>query len=363
MRGTCLALLTLLSLSGSCVAAPAKKLIEMGWDEPDPAFLRAHLAEVEASPFDGVIYHLPYRLADGSAGDFTWKAWGKRAFTEQDVAAALADLEATPFRRLQHNFLRFNVTPADLDWFDDFGAVIQNAELAASVARRGGSKGIAFDTEQYAAKLFTYPKQRDAATRSWSEYAAQARRRGGEVMAAFQRGYPGLTIFFTFAYSLPWMETAWDKRPIEACRNGLLVPFLDGMVDSARAGTRLVDGYEMSYGERDTAKFEAAYRLMKRDLLGMVADSVKYRRVFSAAFGVRVDQGKDKTAWHPEDPEKNYFPPGKFETVVRKALERSDEYVWIYGETPRWWSKEGRPHDLPAAYDRALRAAQGSRAR
>src|SRR5206468_670685 len=114
----------------------------------------------------------------------------RRAFTEKDVASALADLQATRFRHFQHNFLRFNVTPADLDWFDDFGAVIQNAQLAASVARRGRSKGIAFDPEQYAGNLFTYPKQRDAATRTWGEYAAQARRRGREVMAAFQRGYP-----------------------------------------------------------------------------------------------------------------------------------------------------------------------------
>src|ERR1044071_3921248 len=52
--------------------APTKKLIEFGWDEPDPAFMRQHIAEMEASPFDGCVYHLTYRKPDGSEGLFIW---------------------------------------------------------------------------------------------------------------------------------------------------------------------------------------------------------------------------------------------------------------------------------------------------
>jgi len=44
--------------------------------------------------------------------------------------------------------------------------------------------------------------------------------------------------------------------------------------------------------------------------------------------------------------------------VVRKALDTSDEYVWIYTEKPRWWSEAGGPVNLPAAYDAALRRAK-----
>jgi hypothetical protein len=43
---------------------------------------------------------------------------------------------------------------------------------------------------------------------------------------------------------------------------------------------------------------------------------------------------------------------------VREALERSDEYVWVYSETPRWWSQEGKPVKLPEAYSAALRRAR-----
>ena len=36
----------------------------------------------------------------------------------------------------------------------------------------------------------------------------------------------------------------------------------------------------------------------------------------------------------------------------------ADEYVWIYTETPRWWSKEGGPVKLPKAYEEAVRKAR-----
>ena len=50
--------------------------------------------------------------------------------------------------------------------------------------------------------------------------------------------------------------------------------------------------------------------------------------------------------------------PDGFRAVVRQALETADEFVWIYSETPRWWSPEGGTRHLPAAYDSVLRAVR-----
>ena len=47
---------------------------------------------------------------------------------------------------------------------------------------------------------------------------------------------------------------------------------------------------------------------------------------------------------------KNHFSPAEFENAVRSALRVSDEYVWIYTEQPRWWTKE----KLPQTYVDAL---------
>jgi hypothetical protein len=335
-----------------------KKLIEFGWDEPDTGFLRQHLAEMEQTPFDGCVFHAGYQRPGGRKGSFTWDSWSTNAFSEADLKKAFDDLKAVRSSRFQHNFLRFNTTPANLDWFDDHSAVLSNARLAARLVKAGKCPGLLFDIEQYDRPLFDYRKQRDAKTKSWEVYAAQVRQRGREVMEAFQDGYPDLTVFLTFCYSLPWLESGAGRGALAECHYGLLAPFVDGLVEAARGSTRLVDGHEISYGYREAALFAAAYRTMEKGLLPIVRDPEKYRRTVSFGFGLWMDHDWRKNGWNVDDLSKNYFTPQTFEASARAALVAADEYVWVYTETPRWWSEEGRPVKLPPAYAEALRRAR-----
>jgi hypothetical protein len=339
-------------------AARAKKLIEWGWDEPDAAFLRSHIREMEATPFDGCVYHIKYERAPGDTGNFSWDCWGRHLFTEAELQASIDDLKATPFRRFRQNFLRFNVTPGNVDWFDDFSTVVANAELAARIAQAAGSRGILFDIEQYQGPVFDYHKQQHASERSWREYATQTRLRGREVMEAFQRGYPGITVFLSYGYSIVWKESRGGWRALEHCSYGLLAPFLDGLVDGAKGRTRLVDGHESSYPEKDPRRFPVYYRQMKKELLPIVAQPAKYRRVFTFSFGIWMDNDWRKNGWDPDRPDRNYRTPADFGPVVRKALQTADEFVWIYSETPRWWTVAGRPTKLPKGYEDAVRRAR-----
>jgi hypothetical protein len=340
--------------------ARVKRLIEFGWDEPDTAFLRRHIAMMEQSPFDGCVFHATATTPQGAVENFAWLGWGRRAFTPAELEPALADLKATAFRSFSANFLRFNTAPADLDWFDDHSAVVANARLAARVAREGRCAGILLDVEEYQGRLFTYAHQREARTKSWDVYAAQARLRGRQVMEAFQDvdAFPGLTVLLTFGYSLPRIKSGEGKRPLAESDYGLLAPFLDGLVDAARGSTRIVDGCELSYGYREPARFDAAYRLMTQGVLPIVADPAKSARVVSAGFGLWMDYDWRNKGWDAVDPSRNYFSPGAFEASLRKAIEQSDEFVWIYTETPRWWSEQGRRVNLPDAYDAAIRRAR-----
>jgi len=342
------------SLPAAAGPVPGKKLIEFGWDEPDTAFMRKHAAQMDATPFDGCVYHLRSLQPDGKDADFIWSCWGKQAFTTGQVQHAINDLNVTRFKRLRHNFLRFNVTPGDLDWFDDYTAVINNARLAARVARAGGV-GILFDTEQYKAQLFDYRKQPGASTNTWEQYAAQARHRGREVMQAFQDGFPGLKVLMTFGYGAPWQESDAGKRPLRECTYGLLSPFLDGMIEAAQGGSQLIDGWESAYSYFEEKKFRKARKMIHQDVLAMVADRAKYQKVFSASFGLWIDYQWHEQGWNVEQPERNPWPPDKFERIVQTALAYADEYVWIYSETPRWWSDSGGPVKLPPAYDTAVR--------
>jgi hypothetical protein len=337
-----------------------KKLIEFGWDEPSPAFMREHIVEMEKTPFDGCVFHVDYTKPDKSVGNFTWDVWGTHAFTAADLAPALVDLKSTKFRRFKQNFLRFNVMPGPVDWFDDFSAILNNAQLAAHVAHDGKCKGLLFDIEQYGERErpFDYRKQRDAAKKSWDEYAAQTRRRGREVMEAFQKGYPDLTVFLTFGYSLPRQMTGGKKEALPTVDYGLLSPFIDGLFEGAKGKTKIVDGYEISYGYKEAEQFSKAYTKTKEMLLPMIADPKQYQKHFSMGFGIWMDNNSANLGWSTNDFSKNYFTPEVFATSVRSALANADEYVWIYTERLKWWSKDGKPEKLPAEYDAVLRGAR-----
>lgn len=343
--------------------ASQKKLIEFGWDEPDTTFLRGHIAEMEHTPFDGCVFHLDAVGTDGKKLDFLWGAWGTRAFSASELQPAIRDLKATKFHRFTDNFLRFNVTPGNVDWFDDFSAILTNAHLAAQVVRAGRCRGLLFDIEQYNSPLFDYRKQRDAGNKGWEVYAAQARLRGRQVMTAFQGGFPDLVVFLSHGYCLPWMETRAGKSSLADAHYGLLAPFLDGMVEVARGRARLVDGYEPAYGFKDTSRFDRAYRAVREELLPMVRDPDQYHRRFSVGFGIWMDYDWRRQGWHTDDLSKNFYSPEALTASVRRALEVADEYVWIYTETPRWWSKDGGTEKIPAPYETALRRARAGLAK
>ena len=336
-----------------------KKIIEFGWDEPSTAFMREHIAEMERAPFDGVVFDAEARKPNGTKINFTWGGWGTNLIDEADMQRAIDDVRATKFQRFTDNFFRFNTTPGKLDWFDDHSAVIQNCRVAAWFARQAGIKGLLFDIEQYEGPLFDYRKQRDANTKSWDIYAKKARDRGRQVMNAFQDGYPGLTIFLTFGYSLPWTESEQGKKPLAECHYGLLAPFLDGMLDAASGKTILVDGNENAYRFRDTNSFARSYRMMKQELLPIVqTDKAAYARHFSLGFGLWIDCDWRRVGWDTNDFSKNFYTPELLENSVRTGLQTADEYLWIYSEQPRWWSKEGKPVKLPPAYENAVRRAR-----
>jgi hypothetical protein len=341
---------------GATSASPqAKKLIEFGWDEPDSSFMRRERDQLERAPFDGCVFHINAQGAAGGPENFTWLCWGRRRFSEAELRPAITDLESIKWTKFRHNFLRFNVTPADLDWFDDHAAVMNNARMAAQAARAGRCQGILLDTEAYQGQLFDFHSQRDAARRSWADYVAQVRLRGREVMMAFQEGFPDLTVFVTFGHSLVLKQSDGGKKALSICHDGLLVPFLDGMIEAAQGKTRLVDGHEMSYGYRDTSLFVKARDAIKVKAAGLAADPLQYQAVVSAGFGLWLDYDRPVNGWKTDKFVNNYFSPERFEASLQAAVDQADEYVWIYTEKPQWWSKSGDSVDLPHAYIEATR--------
>ncbi|MCU0241753.1 MAG: hypothetical protein MUF51_04955 [Vicinamibacteria bacterium] len=343
---------TTLICLGAC--NESKRLIEFGWDSPDTRELRLNLATMEASPFDGCVFHVRHG-GGGNAGSFTWEAWGSRAFTDEDLRAAAADLRAFEPRRFRHNFLRLNVTPGQLDWFDDHRAVMQNAYQAARLAKLAHARGILLDTEQYQGRLFDYAAQRQAGRISWSAYAARARARGRAVMTAFQAAYPGLIVLLTFGHSLPWEMSARGRQSLAQSSYGLLAPFLDGLYDVAYGATEIVDGYEFSYGFKTAESFASARASLREEMQSVVGNRGAYARHMRTGFGIWLDNARPVHGWHTQDFSKNYFSPDEFARALAAARVATDEFVWVYSETPRFWPVRS---DVPRAYLAALERFQ-----
>jgi hypothetical protein len=335
-----------------------KKLIEFGWDEPDTAFMQKHIAEMEQTPFDGTVFHITYEKKDGSPGRFMNECWSDRAFTPGELKRSAGELKQTTFTRFTQNFIRFNVLPGDVDWFDDFDAVMNNAYFAARIARDGKCRGVLFDIEAYNKPLWDYRKQKYAATHSWDEYAERARMYGRLLMSVFEDGFgDNVVVFLTFGHSLPYRDTHDEPKKLAEYEYGLLKPFLDGMYDATRGDAKIVDGYELSYGSREGKQFADAEQMVRQTLLKFVPDPDRYQRATSLGFGLWLDYDWAKKGWDVSDLSKNYFTPKQFEESLRIALKTADEFVWIYSETPRWWSENGRVK-LPDEYIRAIARAR-----
>jgi hypothetical protein len=323
-----------------------KRLIEWGWDEPDTRFIRDNIAAMEQLPFDGLVFH----VTSTKGGNLTWELWGGRAFDIDEFRPALDDLAATRFTRLTDRFLRVNVTPGTTDWFDDgeWKRVLANFAVAAQVAKRGGCKGFMFDVERYQGQLFDFRAQKRPNTATFVDFQAQVRRRGAEWMREVNRHFPDITILLTFGYAAAQPKDGSGSRAGVA--DGLLSDFLDGILEACSTETQIVDAWEPSYAYKRQQQFDDAYDTIKTRALKWTAQPERYRRHVQAGFGVWMDNDWRKFGWDTSDTAKNYFAPVEFEAAVHSALRRTDRYVWIYTEQPRWWTRE----KLPQAYIDAL---------
>jgi hypothetical protein len=335
--------LPVLAWAGDPVQVPRKKLIQVGWDMVDTAFLRKHIAEMEAAaPFDGILFWVKGRRMDGGTAS-PESGWDAAPWDRASFQGAIDDLKACRFTKFTDNFIRFNCTPGTLAWDDDAGwkALADKAAILAWICKEAGVKGICFDPESYGEKQYQYAP---AKGRSFPETAALARRRGAQVMRAIAAEHRSLTLMSFWLASL-CMAAGQSENSDEVLAThdyGLWPAFLNGLLDEVPPGMTLVDGNENGYYIEGPQYHEVASRM--RSLTGPALATVapehraKYRAQTQTGFGFFLDM-----YINPEG-DKYYRGPkpggtrlDRLGENVAAALEASDQYVWIYGEQCRWW--------------------------
>ena len=332
-----------------------KRVIEFGWDIPDTEFVKNNISEMEKKPFNGVVLNVKYNNQDKYLESI---AFSNIYLQYEGVSKAIEDLKATNFEKFTDNFLRFNVTPGNVDWYDDCGPILNNVEIATRITKEGELKGIFLDVEQYGFPLFKYRSLKYKSAKSFNEYVQQARTRGKQFIETINRIYPDITIILTFGYYLGTL----DGKDLSHSDYSLLPAFLDGILEGSSAQTAIADGFEFSYGFRVTQQFIEGYKIIKEKSLELGGAGLKpaptiedkYRSIVKAGFGLWLDYDSGSRRWHTNYLSKNYFTPEEFKNSLISAQTISDKYVWIYSERLNWWTD----NNLPKAYIDAVRGAR-----
>jgi hypothetical protein len=325
---------------------PGKKLIEYGWDVPTPAQMRDGLAAMEQRPFEGLIFRL-----DGGHNAFVTKPLDPAKFTEDE--RILRDLK---FTRFTDNFvLVWGSPPADFDWFDEaqWAAIEGNARLLVGRALAGRIRGICFDPEPYDFSLWDYAKQPQAKAHTFAEYRTQVRRRGAQLMRAFEKAMPGATILTFFHVSLydRFAMLGDGERAERLAREswGLMPDFFVGMLEGASPAARFIDGNENAYYYTSHEQYFRAYHAIRQRALGFVPPELreKYERQVKVGQALYVDQNFALRQPNTEKYLSFRMTPEErarwFEHNTYWALYTTDEYVWCYSERMNWWKNETPP--------------------
>lgn len=288
-------------------------------------------------------------------------AWfGPEKYDAKDFAWMAEKLRSAGAKRYTDNFVRLNVLPGTVDWFDDAGwaTILNNLEIAASVARDAGLEGILLDTEQYASHVgiapFTYARQPGKDKNTFMNYCEQARRRGREFGARCGKIYPGMSLLLTFANAAVYNEIGWKgEYPLQKSTYNLMPGFLDGLLDAVPK-IQLHDVWESTYSDRTHTQFAVAYDRIRNQTARLSKNPQGYRKNLRAGFGVWLAGAEGPEVYDAHDFSKNPFTPDEAEHALSFALEHCDRYTWLYaGRMPVFFDLK-----LPQEYKDALIAAK-----
>jgi hypothetical protein len=334
--------------SASDAGAGCPRLVKYGLDIPTPSFVAAHVAEVDAKPFDGLVMTLPASSSIQRA----------EPVNQSELDDSLAPIASLSFANVRHNFVRVLATYAGS--FDDYATPAANFRALAAAAKSAGLEGIFFDNEVYFPELGSVWGPSACTTPDTPTCQSKARAAGKLVMSEMIAEWPNVTVIVPYG---PWVSDAmtydWFSGHFPyndvAFANPYMGPFVVGMIEATvGSAATLVDGGEI-YAIRALDDFEYAKNWMKWELPkqstlipSSLADS--YGSTVSVGFGVydREFRGAAMSS-------------SLWQTTLTNALAVSDRYVWAYTEEHDWWGvgwPQGGPP--PQAWIDATIAARAS---
>jgi len=358
-----------------CFAAgqerPRKKIIEYGWDVPTPDVVRKEIRGMEKRPFDGIIFRLGDWPNFGHA--FDTRPWDKEKLQSQ-----LEDLKAIKWQKFTDNFIcLYAADDWKMDWFNDehWKTITANLRLAAEAARAGRCVGVCFDPEPYGPNPWAYPEDQanptrrvSYADRTFSEVYRQVRRRGAQFIQALQEEMADLRLFTFyhvgyFGWLLDEPDPGRRRQLLEKERYGLLVPFLNGVLDAAGPKVRIIDGGAGASNFYSSGQFYRAYHRSHQLALSLIVPENRAKYAAQVQCSPKLFVDLIFAVYPPVSRNFTYFmSPSQrqqlFEQNVYYSLVTTDEYVWCYSERMNWWRRRSSGSATRDAAEAAIRSAR-----
>ena len=312
------------------------KLVEIGWDTPGAAYVRDHVREIEALPFDGIAVtpvqgHTPDMFED-------------RAWTADDVQ--LDAFASIRWSRFTDNYLSVRgQSPSGGGWFDEarWDRITGNTEQLSAAVAAARARGIFLDPEFYYDDEVADSAWRYNATqypdRDFAAVEAQVRRRGAQFMTALQSDKPDATVVLMFSVGMVYAQAAEEDGDRASVQYALIPAFVNGMLDTAGPAVRIVDGNEGGYYYRSPQDFVDAADWI-RDEGATLIDGEHRARYRRDAVGVAVSPDCAFGLW--TGPDFTVCDPGTLSAADRRqllednvhaALRTADDVVWLYNES------------------------------
>ena len=265
-------------------------------------------------------------------------------------------LKKTKFKRLTDNFIFVSIrSRLPIDWFDDaaWAIVVQNFGNMARLAKEGGCKGILFDTEHYSAQTKMSYLFDPSKGKSWDEAWNVARKRGRQVMEAAGKEFPDMKtlVLMAFSYASGTSDSDDIYHQLQSSRVAMFIPFVNGLIEGLTDQMIFYDGNEgAGYRSASPADYmKSAVKFghrFQRLLIKENAKKIPQIRLSNAIyldayFTVPLDSTWQLYRNVPLVDKKARL--ALFEKNFTGALEFTDEYVWVYGETVKWCDKKITP--------------------
>ncbi len=329
------------------VKSSDKKMIEVGWDCVDAAFLARNASRMKRLRplFDGVIFTLsscthPFR---------------QNSLDETKYANDLVECENIAGGPLTENFIKMysdGDASQNLDWFDDdrWAGVISNVTKMAHCGALAECKGLLIDFEAYSTCPWSYAQATRKDSKTFEEYEARLRQCGAQFIQAIESEMPGVTLFSFWNLSgltqYYFMDEEARRARLKADTGYNLLPaFIDGIMDAASTNMTLIDGNENAYYYETPQQFQKGYEEIKNGSVNIIstANTTNYLRKIRAAQTMYMDRIFDLGDKNRDSLSRYLTLEEQCQFLVHNtfwALNTTDKYVWCYSEHANWWLTE-----------------------